>query len=125
LAEAFYQSVAGPYQLLIVGDPLCAPWAQRPAVRVPELPNPVSGEIRFQPMAVPQPGAAIGRFDLFINGVRRAVCLPGHTLTLDTTQLPDGQHEFRLVAVIADAIQTQGHAIWTRRRGQSRAQPQT
>ncbi len=26
LAEAFYQSVATPYQLLIVGDPLCAPW---------------------------------------------------------------------------------------------------
>ena len=23
LAEAFYQSVTGPYQLLIIGDPLC------------------------------------------------------------------------------------------------------
>ena len=29
-AEAFYQSLSGPYQLLIVGDPLCAPWASRP-----------------------------------------------------------------------------------------------
>jgi hypothetical protein len=29
LAEAFYQSVNGPYQLLIVGDPLCRPWAQK------------------------------------------------------------------------------------------------
>ena len=27
LAEAYYQSVFGPYQLLIVGDPLCRPWA--------------------------------------------------------------------------------------------------
>ncbi len=26
LAEAFYRSVAAPYQLLIVGDPLCRPW---------------------------------------------------------------------------------------------------
>ena len=113
LAEAFYQSVAGPYQLLIVGDPLCAPWAQRPAVRVPELPNPVRGEIRLQPMAAPPLGSVIGRFDLYVDGIRRAVCLPGQTLTLDTSQLPDGQHEFRLVAVIGDAIQTQGHVIWT------------
>jgi len=32
LAEAFYQSVRGPYQLLIVGDPLCRPWARIPQV---------------------------------------------------------------------------------------------
>ncbi|MDA1085488.1 MAG: TIGR03790 family protein [Verrucomicrobia bacterium] len=30
LAEAFYQSVAAPYQLLIVGDPLCRPWGKAP-----------------------------------------------------------------------------------------------
>ena len=36
--KSFYQSVAGPYQLLIVGDPLCRPWANIPAI--------TSGEIR-------------------------------------------------------------------------------
>lgn len=40
LAEAFYQSVASPYQLLIVGDPLCQPWAQRPELSVEGWPNP-------------------------------------------------------------------------------------
>ena len=30
LAEAFYQSVFGPYQLLIVGDPLCQPFSNAP-----------------------------------------------------------------------------------------------
>lgn len=34
LAEAFYLSVTGPYQLLIVGDPLCQPFANAPQ---PEL----------------------------------------------------------------------------------------
>lgn len=34
LAESFYQSVAAPYQLLIVGDPLCQPWANRPRIEV-------------------------------------------------------------------------------------------
>ncbi len=30
LAEAFYMSVAGPYQLLIIGDPLCRPFSNAP-----------------------------------------------------------------------------------------------
>jgi uncharacterized protein (TIGR03790 family) len=30
LVEAFYESVQGPYQLLIVGDPLCRPFADAP-----------------------------------------------------------------------------------------------
>jgi hypothetical protein len=34
LAEAFYASVTGPYQLLIIGDPLCQPFAAPPR---PEL----------------------------------------------------------------------------------------
>ncbi|MFM8891818.1 MAG: hypothetical protein ACKOTB_09410, partial [Planctomycetia bacterium] len=34
LAEAFYQSVQAPYQLLVVGDPLCRPWATIPRVEV-------------------------------------------------------------------------------------------
>lgn len=28
LGESFYQSVQGPYQILLVGDPLCKPWAK-------------------------------------------------------------------------------------------------
>ncbi len=112
LAEAFYQSVAGPYQLLIVGDPLCAPWARRPTVHVPDLAQPLRGTIQFKPTADAPESKAIGRFDLFIDGVRRAVCGAEGTLGLDTSLLPDGPHEFRLVAVVEDAIQTQGHAIW-------------
>lgn len=31
LAEAFYLSVSGPYQLLVVGDPLCRPFSNAPS----------------------------------------------------------------------------------------------
>lgn len=34
LGEAFYQSVAGPYQLLIIGDILCRPWGKATQVAV-------------------------------------------------------------------------------------------
>src|SRR5690606_3778808 len=30
LGEAFYQSVQGPYQILLAGDPLTQPWARPP-----------------------------------------------------------------------------------------------
>lgn len=37
LSEAFYQSVSGPFQLLIIGDPLCRPFAKTPTVTVENL----------------------------------------------------------------------------------------
>lgn len=121
-AEAFYQSLAGPYQLLIVGDPLCAPWARRPLVSPPELPSPLAGVVEFQPSATAPEGQTIGHFELFVGGVRRAVCRSGERLRFDSTSVADGPHEFRLVAVVGDAIQTQGRAIWSARidnRGRS------
>lgn len=35
LAEAFYLNVEGPYQLLIVGDPLCRPFSSAPRPQMP------------------------------------------------------------------------------------------
>jgi hypothetical protein len=46
LAEAFYQSLRGPYQQLLVGDPLCRPWAQIPQVNVAGLKD---GEVVARP----------------------------------------------------------------------------
>lgn len=47
LAESFYQSVAAPYQLLILGDPLCQPWAKRPSLQVEGWPQETaSGELK-------------------------------------------------------------------------------
>ena len=37
LAESFYQSTYMPYQLLILGDPLCAPWAMIPRVGIKDV----------------------------------------------------------------------------------------
>ncbi|MEQ8847380.1 TIGR03790 family protein [Botrimarina sp.] len=45
LAEAFYLSVAAPYQLLIVGDPLCQPWAKRPTLQLTGWPGPAEGSL--------------------------------------------------------------------------------
>lgn len=52
-AEAFYSAIQGPYQLLILGDPLCQPYAKPPRFIVQGAPNEVeSGKttsITFSP----------------------------------------------------------------------------
>jgi hypothetical protein len=113
LAEAFYQSVYAPYQLLIVGDPLCRPWANIPTIKVPGLkPNYiVKNTLTLSPTATTPSGKGIDHFELFVNGSRAAMCKPGGTLTLDTTLLPDGYHDLRVVAFEAGLIQSQGRVI--------------
>jgi hypothetical protein len=113
LAEAFYQSVASPYQLLIVGDPLCRPWANIPQVAVEGV-SPgavVKGELLLRPRATVARGGKIERFELFVDETRLAACGPDGTLRLDTTSLSDGYHELRVVAIEASPIRSQGRAI--------------
>jgi hypothetical protein len=113
LAEAFYQSVYAPYQLLIVGDPLCRPWADIPHVQVGgiNIGATLKGKVSLAPTAPMPPEKGIDHFELFVNGSRAAQCKPGGTLALDTALLPDGCHEWRVVAVCAGLIQSQGETV--------------
>jgi len=113
LAEAFYQSVYGPYQLLIVGDPLCRPWANIPQVEVPglEAGQTVSGKLSLKPSATVPGGSKVGRFELFVDGWRIAHCEPGGSIEVDTAPWADGYHELRMVAIEAGLIQSQGRQI--------------
>lgn len=112
LAEAFYQSVSGPYQLLIVGDPLCRPWARIPQVRVCGLqPGAVlRGSVSFRP-EVEAGGPPADRFLWFIDGLLVAQHAAGETFSLDTERLADGYHELRVVAIERSDIETQGRLI--------------
>jgi uncharacterized protein (TIGR03790 family) len=128
LAEAFYQAVRSPYQLLVVGDPLCRPWATIPQVDVSLMSDglaitadaPLSGPIELVPQATLPPSkkpdgaaasTAIARFTLFVDGVQLAECRPGDRLPLDTAQLADGHHELRVVATEASSVQSQGRWV--------------
>jgi hypothetical protein len=113
LAESFYQSVCAPYQLLIVGDPLCQPWAVAPRIQLAGIPQTenVSGTLSLAPSGGGAQGRLIGVFELFVDGRLVSRTAPGKTLTLDTTKLADGYHELRLVGIQGDAIETQGSQI--------------
>jgi len=119
LAEAFYQSVRSPYQLLVVGDPLCQPWASIPVVEIVKAddatvlePDTVlSGTLTIEPRATVPSGGAVDRFVLYVDGVRVMECGSGGTLTLDTTLLADGHHDLRVVGIDMSAVETQGRQI--------------
>ena len=87
LAESFYQSVLCPYQQLLVGDPLCQPWAAIPKITVDGIGKSdlIRGTITITPAAETQPGIAIKEFELYVDGARAASCKPGEKLVLDTT----------------------------------------
>ncbi|NBV47214.1 MAG: hypothetical protein EBR86_16660 [Planctomycetia bacterium] len=119
LAEAFYQAVQAPYQLLVVGDPLCQPWARIPDVEVVTKPDlavmqpgqTVSGQLLLEPRAHATGTNPVDRFELFVDGVRIGHSNAGDPLPLDTATLADGHHEIRVVAIDSSPVETQGRAV--------------
>jgi hypothetical protein len=113
LAESFYQSIGGPYQLLIVGDPLCQPWAAIPKVAVAGIKadDKVKGTISVTPSGLGQRGVAVGIFELYIDGRLVGRSTAGATAEIDTTKLADGFHELRVVGIESSPVETQGRVI--------------
>lgn len=108
LAESFYQSVTGPYQLLIVGDPLCQPWRKQFEVSVEGLSNDAAarGELTLHPKATSADNIAVGVFELYVDGKRVDGVEAGQPLTWDTRKHPDGDHEVVVLARGMDAVQS-------------------
>jgi hypothetical protein len=113
LAEAFYQSITSPFQLLIVGDPLCQPWAKFPTVTVEGIKpgQELKGSIAITPTGSTPDGQSVRMIDLFLDGKLTARMAPGKTLNLDTTKIADGYHEIRLIGVNKGPLETQGRII--------------
>jgi hypothetical protein len=113
VAESFYQAVQGPYQLLIVGDPLCRPWAKIPEITVTGLTagQIVRGKISIQPTARFPGEVKAEHFNLFLDGQKVRDCLPEGTLEFDTAPIADGAHELRVVAESKGPLPSRGEKI--------------
>jgi len=112
LAEAFYQSLSGPYQQLLVGDPLCRPWARIPDVKVAGLkPGEAVSKPRRLTVSVSGDEKPVA-YELYVNGVlaQRTAGFPARTLTLDASSLAPGAHEARIVAIVGP-LETRGAAV--------------
>jgi hypothetical protein len=110
LAEAFYLSTQGPYQLLVLGDPLCRPWALIPKVSVAGVSDGsmLQGKASLTPTATLFGNRQVDHFEFYVDGHRISESAPGATIEFDTTQVGDGYHELRVVAVDDTPVETQG-----------------
>lgn len=109
MAEAFYQSIQGPFHLLIVGEPLCQPWAAPGDVKLtlPGLTGTLSGTVQLEPQVTYPDSRTVGRLEVFVDGVRVAAVRGQAPLPLDTTKLGDGHHRLTIVAVDDTPIEAQ------------------
>lgn len=115
LGEAFYQSVKAPYQQLLVGDPLCQPWAAAPEVQVEGLKagQTVEKSCWLRPTA--SHALEVERYELYVDGVLRHRCEAGGRLRLDVNGLAAGEHEARVVA-LAGPLEVAGRVVVAFRR---------
>jgi uncharacterized protein (TIGR03790 family) len=113
VAESFYQSVLCPYQLLIVGDPLCRPWADIPEIAVSGLTagETVHDELKVKPAARFAGRAEAEHFEMVLDSLKIRECLPGGVLDVDTAKIADGAHELRVVAVSKGPLPARGEKI--------------
>lgn len=99
MGESIFRAVGfTPFQGLMYGDPLCRPFDYPVTVEVDDAPTgPVAGEISITPVgSTERPFGLVRDFDVTIDNrrVARDFRVP---ITIDTTELEDGWHEFAVL----------------------------
>ena len=112
LAESFYQSIHGPFQILIVGDALCQPFAKPPQVGVSGI-SPMETVSGPKQLVFNQEGSPvrIAGMELYIDGSLKRRDGSLEPIKFDTSLLSDGYHEIRVVFVAANQIETSSRSI--------------
>ncbi|HEY6564446.1 MAG TPA: hypothetical protein VIY86_08105, partial [Pirellulaceae bacterium] len=110
LAESVYQSVLGPYQLLLVGDPLCRPWGVAPQVQIEGIANPtaVRGDLELSPRVVAPRGYEVKQIEWYLDGDLHTTRGVKEAWKLDTRTLGDGHHALTALALTDTAIGHEG-----------------
>ena len=104
ILESIYQTVQNPYEILIVGDPLCRPFADKPEFKVTGIDDGMAAKriINLHMKEVVE--GSIEVFEIYINGVKEGSVATGKPVRIETSSLASGFHELRVVAVNANNI---------------------
>jgi tetratricopeptide (TPR) repeat protein len=111
LAEAFYESVEAPYQLIVVGEPLARPFAHFAAVSLasPDVRYAWHDTVLLKPLIKQASGHPIHHLELWVDGRYKDVVAPWDVFLWDTNTVEDGCHDLRLVAVEDSPIETRSY----------------
>ena len=105
LAESFYQSVNGPSQLLLGGDPLCCPFGKFPDFKITGIRDgdTVTGDFTLKFPQQPR-SPSIKHFEIFYDGVFLTKVDNTNQIKIATNATTDGYHEIRIVGVTDSPI---------------------
>jgi uncharacterized protein (TIGR03790 family) len=134
MAEAYWQAVQTPYEIMMLGDPLVQAWAHVPQVTIssPAEDATLSGVAAINTSAsTASPDGLETPYELAMDGRIVRIGATNETVgatwtgsgfTLDTTTLADGWHELRVLACNSNAVHTLGEerrAVIVSNTGQS------
>jgi hypothetical protein len=100
-----------PFQGLLIGDPMCRPFAQFPTIVGNAPGGTLGGVVQFTPTVTAAAGFTISSVELYIDGVLHSTRLPGQPFTVNTSALPGGDHEWRLLAYDTSVMKTVGRWV--------------
>jgi hypothetical protein len=108
IMESFFQSIRCPLQILLIGEPLAAPWSPVSMLDLRGLPGgPLRGTVTVEASVTARGGEVFNRFLFLLDG--RIVQPLGKTptLKLDTASLKPGPHRLRAVAYEVGSVRGQ------------------
>ena len=124
LAESYYQSLFGPYQLLVIGDPLCKPWAKSAKLSLGGITSGqvVKGHVDLKPKVVGGTPGSVASYEIFVDGKLVGSNLPGSSLRFDSTSVEDGTHLVSVVAIHVGPQELRSRAsTWIQVRNHTKA----
>jgi uncharacterized protein (TIGR03790 family) len=121
MLESFYQSIACPFQTLLLGDPLAKPYAVPLAVKVLGADS-IEDDFTYLASASCQAANARFLYSFLLDGIEIKSASEDNSVHLRMMHLSDGYHELRAVARIVNMVQfsaSADKAIMVNRMGRS------
>ena len=106
--ESFYQSLRCPLQILLIGDPLAAPWAPASRLSLQGLEaGPLLGQASVKAIVKVRRGELFNRFAFLLDGRLLQPAGREPDITLEPTGMTPGAHTLRSVAYEVGSVRGQ------------------
>lgn len=99
ILESIYQTVQNPYEILIVGDPLCRPFARFPKFKIAGIKNGANVGKKFEISVEPDASEDIKACQIYIDGIFQSDVPAREKIRIETDNLGGGVHQL-VVAVV-------------------------
>jgi uncharacterized protein (TIGR03790 family) len=106
MIESYFQSIRSPLQILLVGEPLAAPWKPKAELLFPGLTEKsiIKGKISIDTVVKNDGHQFYSFYMLLIDGKLHS---KGSTVRFDSTKVADGKHTLRVVAYLIGNVRSQ------------------